>query len=60
MPTNDASPKPAKVSPESPYTALVVQYLAEGRTRFDCTLEVTHRVLDRYLCANAGPSEGSN
>ena len=60
MPTNDASPATATVSPESPYTALLVQYLAEGRTRFDCTLEVTHRVLDRYLCANAEPSEGSN
>ena len=59
MPTNDASPATAKVSPESPYTALLVQYLAEGRTRFDCTLEVTHRVLDRYLFANAGPSQGA-
>jgi hypothetical protein len=58
MPTNDASPATATVSPESPYTALLVQYLAEGRTRFDCTLEVTHRVLDRYLCAQPGPSLG--
>jgi hypothetical protein len=59
MPTNNPSPATAKVSPESPYTALLVQYLAEGRTRFDCTLEVTHRVLDRYLFSNAGPSPGS-
>jgi hypothetical protein len=58
MPTNDDSPKPASVSPDSPYTALVVQYLAEGRTRFDCTIEVTHRVLDRYLFATPGHSLG--
>jgi hypothetical protein len=59
MPTNDASPTTANVSPESPYTALLVQYLAEGRTRFDCTLDFTHMVLDRYLFANAGHSQGA-
>ena len=58
MPTNDASPTTANLSPESPYTALLIRYLAEGRTRFDCTLEVTDRVLDRYLFANAGLSHG--
>jgi hypothetical protein len=57
MPTNDASPATANVSPESPYNTLLAQYPAEGRTRFDCTWEVTHRVLDRYFLAQPGLAE---
>jgi hypothetical protein len=59
MPMNDVSPKPPSISPESPYSALIAQYLSEGRTRFDCTLEVTQRVLDRYLFSTPEHSLGS-